>query len=1188
MRKLLVLGFLMVFSNLLQAQIVAGGRLCAPDPGCKTDSTTFADSLKTATAWKWSFGDGGGSTKQNPKHLYTQSGPFTVTLTHTVAGVETTFTKAINIGTLPPIFQPWKKDTTICPGQKLVINPYSSPPMGAKYLWYPTGDTTQTITTDSSGCYSVQVTLANGCSYEDRVKVKICLEQSNQEGAKWFFGSNAGLDFNGGSPRPIADGQLNTPEGTSVISNYKGKLLFYTDGVSVFGADHKPMFSKDPAPLAGNQNSTQSALIVPQPTCRGCEYLYYIFTTSEINGKKQLSYSVVDMRQNGGKGAVTQKNIPVQNVPTSEQIVSVRNDKDSTYWIISHDYGNNAFRVYHATTAGIQDAGVYPLGAAQNTPNQAEGYMKFSPKNDTTGLRKLAIVIPGPPKNLVQVYDFNDSSGRIIGPPLTLDLGPAPPKAYGVEFSPDGKKMYVSMQGNGTDKAPSKIWQYELDLKDSTRITDSKILIDSSATKIYGALQIGSDGKIYLAVKDSGYLGVINAPNSNSQIGVKFVEDGLFLAGKKSQLGLPNFVQNFTNEASGPGFTYADTCSGKPTNFQASPLCDPLKDTYTWNFGDGSAVTSSKQQAKAHTYAKAGTYKVSLRLVNQCKDTTISQNVTIIATPDDIKLRSPIDTCVNVLQLDAGVKADKYLWVRNGFVIGRTQKITITNAQSGNYTVIAANGEEGQCPTLAQSRITVRKPPAFSLGIDTSFCVGNNTGIQLDARKTPTRWDTFKWSTGESSQTININRAGIYSVEVKNNATQCINNDTISVKILPKARLQAILRPPTACLAKDGGITISGVIPAGNYVYNWFSGTTSLNNNTNILNNVGQGLYKVQLNGTASVCPTDSTFSLQANNNLRLSSAVVNAKCTQPTSGNITVTATGGIPATYAWTNATKMPVGISKSLLDNLSPGKYNVKVTDNNGCEANLDDIVVGITLEKFINLGLDRRKCIGDTVILSPSSLLAGNVYSWSTSETTPQISVKQAGTYKVTVTNTLSGCKDDGSLNVSFAPRPPYDLTKEASICEQDNGTALLLVKGAANLKYFWIRGERTEPRLVVNKAGSYPIKISNPEGCELIDTSFVIARCEPEIYIPDVFTPNGDGINDVLELKGNYFIDLEFRIFNRWGEMIYYSTDLSQKWDGIYRGQAYPPMTYPWLVSFRPRYAPLAPLTVKRGAILLMR
>ncbi len=1173
-----------------QVKFVIKGRLCAPDAGCKVDSTIFADTLKTATAWQWNFGDGGTSAKKAPKHFYMQAGTFTVSLTRTVAGLPQTVTDTVNIGKLPPEFQQWKKDTMICPNTKYKIDPYPLlAPSGAKYLWYPTGDTTQTITTDSSGCYSVQVTYSNGCSYENKTQVKVCLEQSKKEGAKWYFGSNAGLDFSGGSPRPLTDGQLNTPEGTTSISNSKGKLLFYTDGITIYDKGHAVMASKDTAKLKGSPNSAQSALIVPQPTCRGCEYLYYVFTTSEINGTKQFSYSIVDMRRNMGKGEVVQKNIPLQN-PTTERIASVRNDRDSTYWVVTHDYGNNIFRVYHATNAGLRESGVYPTGVAQTQPNQGEGYMKFSPK-DSTGKQKIVIVVPGPARNIVQIFDFNDSTGNISGKPLTLDLGPAPPKAYGIEFSPDGSKMYVSLSGNSTAAAPSRLWQFDLALKDSTRISDSKILIDSSATQVYGALQIGSDGKIYLAIKDSEYLGVVNVPNEDSQLSVKFIADGIYLAGRKSQLGLPNFVQNFTEPSTGPGFTVSDTCSGRPTNFQSSPLCDPLKDTYTWNFGDNTPPVSGKQAMQAHTYAKAGTYKVSLRLVNQCKDTLISKNVTIIATPETPRLRSPLDTCVNTLDLDAGVTAERYLWLRNGFVVGRTKKITITNAQSGAYQLVVANGEEGQCPATARGQIIVRKPPAFPLGADTSLCIGANTSILLDAKRaTGARWDSFRWNTGETTQTITVKQAGTYAVQVKNDATQCINTDTLIVRALPKARLQATLTPPTGCTIKDGSIVVAGVTPNAIYKYQWTDPTNMpVGNGTTILNNIGQGTYKVLLTGNAAVCATDSSFKLEAVNNLRIAPTITNARCTQPTAGTITIAATAGTPTAYSWTNTAGMAIGTNAALLKNLSPGKYNVKVTDNTGCETKLNDIVVGLTPERFVNLGPDRIKCIGDTVILTPTGpVLVGNKYIWTTSDTTKRIIVSKAGTYKIDVTNSLTGCTDADDVKVEFVPRPVYDMTKEVPLCEIDSRSALLIIRGAPNLSYLWLRSEQKEPRITVSQAGAYPVRISNPEGCIVTDTAKVLVRCEPQIYVPEVFTPNGDGLNDKLDLYGDHFLDLEFRIFNRWGEVVFYSTDITQKWDGTFRGVSYPPMSYAWTVSFRPNYAPGLSRITKRGAVVLVR
>lgn len=1194
----------MITSNKAIAQAVpfdVKGKLCIPDIECGADSTNFVDTLKTATAWQWDFGDPGTgaantSTNRNPKHVYQTPGPYTVTLTRTVNGVLETVTKMITIGVPPPQFQNWRRDTMICKEDlgKLVLNPYpTNAPSGVKYTWFPRGDTTQTMRVDTSGCYSVEVTNAQGCTYEDRINVKVCLEPAAQEGAKWFFGNNAGLDFAGGSPAPITDGQIKTPEGTSSISNSKGQLLFYTDGVKVYNKDGVVMPSKggDTTSLGGSPNSTQSALIVPQPTCRGCEYLYYVFTTSEINGKKQFSYSLVDMRRNGGKGEVVEKNVVLNN-NTTERIASVRNDRDSTYWVVTHDYNSNAFRIYHATKTGLQESGVYPLGAVQDTTTKGEGYMKFSTP-DSTGMRRLAVVVPGPPRNLVQIYNFNDSSGRLTGP-ITVDLGPAPPKAYGVEFSPDGTKMYVSLQKGAADTTLSRLWQFDI-TGDSARIADSKILIDSSATKIYGALQIGSDGRIYLAIKDSQYLGVINVPDEDSQLEVRFVSNGIFLGGKISQLGLPNFVQNFTEPSSGPGFTYADTCSNQPTNFQGSPLCDPIKDTYTWNFGDGSAPMTGQQQQVQHTYRMPGTYTVSLRLTNRCKDTTITQRLTIVATPDPISLKSPIDTCVNRLVLDAGVQAEQYIWLRNGVPIGRQKTLTLQpNGGSGRYDVFAANGVEGQCFVQGRTQITLRQPPAYSLGPDTSLCVGGGMVI-LNAKPTPTNWNKFQWSTGETTQLITVKQPGIYSVQVTINTgtpQACVNEDTIAVRALPKARIQAALTPPTGCTTRDGSIAIGTITPNGNYTFSWFGANDMpLTGIGNTLPNLTEGTYKVRLTGNAAVCATDSSFNLKAIRTLRLQPTIVNARCTLPNAGAINLNTLAGTPTRYAWTNAMGTGIGSNTQLLNNLLPGKYNVRVTDAGGCDTTIRDITVGITPEKFLNLGPDRSKCIGDTAILIPIlPALAGNKYKWSTGDTTTRISVSRAGTYTLTVTNAVTGCTDTDDFNYSLAPRPAYDLTREVPLCDIDGTSATLIIRPSSpNLTYFWLSPlEVSTPRVVVSQVGVYPVRISNPSSCVVIDTARVVVRCEPRIYVPDAFTPNGDGTNDVLKIEAEHLTDFELKIFNRWGEVIFYTTDVNQKWDGTYRGAIYPPMSYPYIVSFKSKFFPDRPRASQRGAVLLIR
>ncbi len=1320
-----------------QAQFVVKNQ-CMLNPDCENDVTTFEDTLQTAVAWQWNFGDANSqdntATTRVTGHAYQAPGTYLVKLTRTLKnGSIDSVSVPIQIGELPQQFQNWKTDTTICPGQTITLDPYAggSGPAGAKYIWYPKGDTTQSLEIDSSGCYSVEVILPNGCKIQDLVNVKICLEPAQQQGAKWYFGDNAGLDFANGAPTAITDGKLKTPEGTSSIANSKGELLFYTDGIKVYNADgnEMPCQADSCKALLGSPNSTQSALIVPQPTCKGCEYLYNIFTTTNINDStKLLTVSVVDMRRENGKGAIVEQNTTLERT-TTERIASVRNDRDSTYWVVSHDFGTNVFRVYHATEGGLTEEGTYPLGMAHDTKTKGEGYMKFSPPDSTTGERRLAVIVPGPPRNYVEIFTFSDSTG-VMTYERTIDLGPAPPKAYGVEFSPSGEKMYISFQGDG-DTTASKLVQYDLTLGDSSLIADSRIVIDSTKAQVFGALQIGSDGRIYMAVDGSDYLAVIGEPEQNS-IGTLLYElEGVNLGGKKSNLGLPSMVQNFTQQNDGPGFQAEGFCTGAPTSFQASPLCDPLKDTYTWNFGDGSAPKTGKETQVQHTYTKPGIYTASLRAVNDCKDTTFFQQVEIFETPTGLDLGQDRDECRNFIELEAkttnATEPELFVWLYNGRPVGREKKLRAT--QTGQYVAIAANGPQGVCFMADTVELSIRRPPNFSLGPDTTVC--NDSTIVLTAPGQT--WREFKWSNGESTRAITVRQPGSYFVEVKN-GNDCYNQDTIQVVARPRARISADLVPPTGCTTADGSIQVRSLTPAGTYNYAWFRPDSTSLGTTRQITGLREGSYLLRVSGNPLACTTDTSFALRSPaNTLRMSPVIDNAACTQPDSGSIALNVTGGQPTTFRWLNSRGQVVSTSRTAMG-LQTGTYSLEAQDAGGCTYSQTGIVVGLDKDNLALLGPDRGKCIGDTVQLSPlANNFAGNQYLWSNGTTTRALVVRDAGVYTLTVTNpnngcngkddvqvrfspkpevnagaplafcsnlrpqrltgatpgngfwtgpgvdsvglyipadslvgrqtvtytvsnqgcaasanrtvdikpvpvvrlgpdstlcydgnfqlvasniseaqyswsngattqaiiprftgtytvtaTLAGCSNRDTIRLVFLPSPKLDLAPESPLCTPENGTVVLDSRGGSRQTYFWPETGDTTSRITVSRLGMYTVVATNLEGCTLSDTTQVIELCDPRLYVPDAFTPNGDGRNDQLDVYGLYFIDFEIKVYNRWGEVIFASNDVNQKWDGMYKGTKVQPGAYPYVVSFGSEYYPQRSKETLRGSVMVIR
>ena len=220
-----------------------------------------------------------------------------------------------------------------------------------------------------------------------------------KEAAIWYFGNNAGLDFNSGSPVALTNGKLVTKEGCTTISDKNGNLLFYTDGRVVYNKNHQIM--PNGFGLLGHNSSTQSAIIVPKPNNPN---IYYIFTVDQplpanaddnpLNDldppNNGLNYSQVDMTLNNNLGdvVITEKNIPLitynpndseeTKYKCSEKVTAVQHGDGISFWVITHFINN--FYSFKISTQGVNKIPVktitplnIPIGGY--IPN-AMGYLK--------------------------------------------------------------------------------------------------------------------------------------------------------------------------------------------------------------------------------------------------------------------------------------------------------------------------------------------------------------------------------------------------------------------------------------------------------------------------------------------------------------------------------------------------------------------------------------------------------------------------------------------------------------------------------------------------------------------------------------------------------------------------------------------------------------------------------------------
>jgi gliding motility-associated-like protein len=352
----------------------------------------------------------------------------------------------------------------------------------------------------------------------------------------WYFGQNVGLDFNwvdlNGQPTVLSDGAMSTEEGCAVISDEDGNLLFYTNGVDVWNRQHQLM--PNGTGLDGHKSSTQAALIVPQPSS---DRYFYIFTTYYQGWEKGLNYSVVDMKAAGGLGDVLKKNIQLYT-PTTEKLTAVHHANGRDVWVITHRWESDEFYVYLVTEGGLQETPfISKVGSVHEDKNknrsvhgwEAQGQMKVSPSGKSIALTTHTT-------RRVEIFNFSNKTGAISlnhGFQVEIDTARAV-DLYGIEFSPNGRYLYVSEEGSEFFKG-KKLHQYDIA---SRRIT----AIDT--IYIGASLQLAVDKKVYCSDYSLKELLVIERPNLPADH-PDFTITRLPISPGVNGGGLPSFIQSY-------------------------------------------------------------------------------------------------------------------------------------------------------------------------------------------------------------------------------------------------------------------------------------------------------------------------------------------------------------------------------------------------------------------------------------------------------------------------------------------------------------------------------------------------------------------------------------------------------------------------------------------------------------------
>ena len=218
---------------------------------------------------------------------------------------------------------------------------------------------------------------------------------------------------------------------------------------------------------------------------------------------------------------------------------------------------------------------------------------------------------------------------------------------------------------------------------------------------------------------------------------------------------------------------------------------------------------------------------------------------------------------------------------------------------------------------------------------------------------------------------------------------------------------------------------------------------------------------------------------------------------------------------------------------------GTTTVYAFDDNGC-TDEESFTVTIVPLPTVDLGTDVSICPSEEVLLDATS--AGASYNWSDNSTNSTLTVSAAGSYWVEVTE--NGCSNSDTVQVMVLVPPMFTLGADTVVCDPP----FQISPSSSYVSYLWQDGS-VNTSYTVSVPGIYSVTVTDASGCIGNATIVVGNGCQPEISVPNVFTPNGDNTNDIFFATGSNIEDYEMIIVNRWGSVIRTFNSIADEWDG---------------------------------------
>ncbi|MFI5139964.1 MAG: gliding motility-associated C-terminal domain-containing protein, partial [Sphingobacteriales bacterium] len=722
------------------------------------------------------------------------------------------------------------------------------------------------------------------------------------------------------------------------------------------------------------------------------------------------------------------------------------------------------------------------------------------------------------------------------------------------------KETLLAGTQNGLYFSNSALYYYKKKLLDSItlfhydqlgHVPVNDICVNASATDIYG-MAAGCENGVWVATNDGLYY-------LNPDYG-KYIDP-------KDQLDAISFALPYSDTLS-----QVKICPGDSVSMIFNPAAIGIN-TIQWE-KDGKDIvgqTGSKLAVK-----DSGDYYAIL--YTPCENIHIETNhlkVTLSSAPVfTFSYPNRIQQCNNnpdTLKTD-NTPGYHYQWYSNGVLNGDTTSSFVVT-QTGKYKVEVSACTNSWVPSK-EVEVDLVNLPAPQITADKSiYCAEDTAALTVNVPADPGY--TINWYRNGSLQAndhnltaIKDNIAGSYTVVVNSNVANCTQTSAPFQLAFTPSPVFTFNYPNILQYCTGTPLTLTAVGSA-NYQYRWFKDGALTGDFTAALSVTQGGKYKVEV--SACVGSWIASKEIQVKFITLPMPVITTDKPAYCIGDNATLSIAAPVDPSYTinwYRDNALIAANANQNTITTNVAGNYTVSIvnntpnTDGTACSqtsavSSLSfNPIPTVSIEKILNTTI----CEGQTI-----GLLAhynGGTVKWSTGETTDQIGVITPGNYTATVTS-AAGCQADASIAIAFLPNPVFSV-KDTSICTYKK-QPITLTAPPGFAQYAW-NGTPGGQTYQVSQPQTVSLTVTDVNGCQASQQIIVADQC-PNVYIPNAFTPNADGVNDTWVIEG---LDNDptvlVSVFTRYGTQIYESKGYGTPWNGEYKGKKMPAAVYYYIVT----------------------